>query len=43
MGQILDWEPPRRLRYLWHLFFAPSEATEVEVRFEPARRAPRFS
>lgn len=32
-GTILDWEPPTRLRYLWHLFFEPSEATEVEVTF----------
>ena len=30
-GSVLDWEPPLRLRYLWHLFFAPEEATEVEV------------
>jgi uncharacterized protein YndB with AHSA1/START domain len=34
-GEILDWEPPTRLRYLWHLFFDPSEATEVEVTFTP--------
>lgn len=32
-GRMLDWEPPRRLRYRWHLFFDPSEATEVEVTF----------
>jgi uncharacterized protein YndB with AHSA1/START domain len=32
-GEILDWEPPRRLRYLWHLFFDADEATEVEVTF----------
>jgi uncharacterized protein YndB with AHSA1/START domain len=32
-GRILDWEPPTRLRYLWHLFFTPSEATEVELTF----------
>jgi uncharacterized protein YndB with AHSA1/START domain len=32
-GTILDWEPPGRLRYLWHLFFDPSEATEVEITF----------
>jgi len=35
-GVILDWEPPRRLRYRWHLFFDPSEATSVEVTFRPA-------
>jgi uncharacterized protein YndB with AHSA1/START domain len=33
-GEILEWEPPRRLRYLWRLFFDPSEATEVEITFE---------
>ncbi len=32
-GRVLDWEPPARLRYLWHLFFDASEATEVEVTF----------
>ncbi len=34
-GTVLDWEPPTRLRYLWHLFFDPSEATEVELTFNP--------
>jgi uncharacterized protein YndB with AHSA1/START domain len=34
-GEILDWEPPNRLRYRWHLFFDPAEATEVEVTFSP--------
>jgi uncharacterized protein YndB with AHSA1/START domain len=32
-GRILDWEPPTHLRFLWHLFFDPSEATEVELTF----------
>jgi len=32
-GRVLDWDPPGRLRYSWHLFFDPSEATEVEVTF----------
>ncbi len=32
-GEVLNWEPPRRLRYRWHLFFDPSEATEVEITF----------
>jgi Activator of Hsp90 ATPase homolog 1-like protein len=43
-GTILDWQPPTRLRYLWHLFFDPSEATEVEVTFtgSAARTAVRL-
>jgi len=32
-GTVLDWRPPYRLRYRWHLFFTPAEATEVEVSF----------
>ena len=35
-GVVLDWDPPRRLRYLWHLFFTPEEATEIEVTFTPS-------
>lgn len=34
-GEVLVWEPPARLRYRWHLFFDPAEATEVEVTFTP--------
>jgi Activator of Hsp90 ATPase homolog 1-like protein len=32
-GSVIDWQPPTRLRYRWHLFFDPSEATEVDVLF----------
>jgi uncharacterized protein YndB with AHSA1/START domain len=32
-GEVLDWEPPLRLRYLWHLFFDRDEATVVEITF----------
>lgn len=32
-GDVIDWEPPARIRYRWHLFFDRSEATEVEVTF----------
>jgi len=35
-GEVLAWEPPRRLAYLWHLRFDRSDATEVEVTFQPA-------
>jgi uncharacterized protein YndB with AHSA1/START domain len=35
-GEVLAWEPPGRLAYLWHLRFDRSDATEVEVTFEPA-------
>ncbi len=34
-GEVLVWEPPRRLVYLWHLRFDRSDATEVEVTFTP--------
>lgn len=32
-GEVLNWEPPRRLVYLWHLAFDRSDATEVTVTF----------
>ena len=32
-GSIIAWEPPHRLTYSWHLFFDPSEATQVDVTF----------
>jgi uncharacterized protein YndB with AHSA1/START domain len=35
-GEVLVWEPPNRLAYLWHLRFDRSDATQVEVAFEPA-------
>ena len=34
-GEILAWEPPTRLAYLWHLRFDRADATEVEVTFAP--------
>ncbi len=30
-GEILTWEPPRRIIYLWHIASDRSNATEVEV------------
>lgn len=32
-GEILRWEPPRRLTYLWHINADRSDATEVEIAF----------
>lgn len=34
-GEVLAWEPPSRLGFLWHLFFTRQEATHVEVSFTP--------
>jgi uncharacterized protein YndB with AHSA1/START domain len=34
-GEVLAWEPPHRLVYLWHLRFDRADATEVEVTFAP--------
>jgi uncharacterized protein YndB with AHSA1/START domain len=32
-GEIVAWEPPSRLGYLWHLRQDRGDATEVEIRF----------
>ncbi|CAN5581978.1 hypothetical protein BH20ACT18_BH20ACT18_09360 [soil metagenome] len=32
-GEVLTWEPPRRLTYLWHLRADRGDATEVEIAF----------
>ena len=34
-GEVLVWEPPRRLVYLWHLRADRADATEVEIVFTP--------
>ena len=34
-GRIVEWDPPRRLRYLWHIATEPANATDVEIRFHP--------
>ncbi len=34
-GEILAWDPPHRLVYLWHLRFDRADATEVEISFVP--------
>jgi hypothetical protein len=35
-GEVLVWDPPRRLAYLWHLRTDRADATEVEIVFAPA-------
>ena len=35
-GEVVAWDPPHRLVYLWHLRFDRSDATEVEVTFVPS-------
>ena len=42
-GEVLAWEPPRLLRYTWHLRFDRADATDVEVRFEPVGEATRVT
>lgn len=32
-GEIVVWEPPRRLVYLWHINADRADATEVEITF----------
>jgi uncharacterized protein YndB with AHSA1/START domain len=35
-GQVVAWEPPERLVYLWHIAADRSDATEVEISFADA-------
>lgn len=32
-GRIVDWDPPRKLRYMWHIATNPARATDVEIVF----------
>ena len=38
-GEIVDWDPPRRLRYRWHIATQPENATDVEITFRRLGRA----
>ncbi len=42
-GEVLAWEPPHRLVYLWHLRADRSDATEVEIRFGAAGSGTRVT
>jgi hypothetical protein len=35
-GEVLEWDPPSRLRCLWHPFFARADATELDITFRPS-------
>jgi uncharacterized protein YndB with AHSA1/START domain len=44
IGRVLVWEPGKRLVFTWRQDdWGPSEVTEVEVRFEPARSGTRVT
>ena len=32
-GEIREWDPPRRLRFLWHIATDPASATDVVIVF----------
>jgi uncharacterized protein YndB with AHSA1/START domain len=38
-GEIVDWDPPRRLRYRWHIATQPENATDVEISFRELAEA----
>ena len=40
-GEVLEWSPPSRIRYLWHIAWERERATEVSVTFEPRGDATR--
>jgi uncharacterized protein YndB with AHSA1/START domain len=42
-GEVVAWEPPHRLVYLWHIGRDRSAATEVAVTFAPARDITRVT
>jgi hypothetical protein len=37
-GEVVVWDPPRKLAYLWHIYGERSEATDVTVAFDPVPR-----
>lgn len=41
-GEVVEWDPPRRLRYLWHIATDPANATEVSIAFHRAPNGTRI-
>ena len=37
-GQVTEWDPPRRLRYQWHIAADPADATYVEIVFREEKQ-----
>ena len=33
-GEVVEVDPPHRLRFLWHLMFSRDEATDVDITFD---------
>jgi uncharacterized protein YndB with AHSA1/START domain len=42
-GEIVAWDPPRRITYMWHIAWDRSDATEVDVSFEPSEDGTRVT
>jgi uncharacterized protein YndB with AHSA1/START domain len=42
-GEVLEWQPPSRLAYLWHLRQDRADATRVEIGFAPVPGGTRVS
>jgi len=40
-GEIVEWDPPRRLRYRWHIATDPQHATDVVIEFRQAPHGTR--
>jgi uncharacterized protein YndB with AHSA1/START domain len=42
-GEVLLWEPPNRLSYMWHIYGDRSDATQVEISFIPEEGATKVT